>query len=111
MMGHPLTLQNFLMRSRDFFGKKEIVSRELDGTLFRYTYREFYERVCRLAHALEELGVGKGDRVGTFGWNTHRHLELYFTPCMGAVYHTINIRLFPEQIAYIINHANDSSLH
>jgi fatty-acyl-CoA synthase len=110
MMGHPLTLQNFLMRSRDFFGKKEIVSRELDGTLFRYTYREFYERVCRLAHALEELGVGKGDRVGTFGWNTHRHLELYFTPCMGAVYHTINIRLFPEQIAYIINHANDRVL-
>jgi fatty-acyl-CoA synthase len=111
MMEHPLTLQNFLERGRKLFGKKEIVSREADGTLFRYNYREFYDRVCQLANALEELGVKKGDRVGTFAWNTHRHLELYFAPpCMGAVYHTINIRLFPDQIAYIINHADDKVL-
>ena len=111
MMPYPLTLQNFLERSRKFFAKKEIVSREDDGSLFRYNYSEFYKRVCQLANALNELGINEGDRIGTFAWNTHRHLELYFAPpCMGAVYHTVNIRLFPDQIAYIINHANDKVL-
>ena len=79
--------------------------------MFRYNYSKFYKRVCQLANALNELGVDEGDRVGTFAWNTHRHLELYFAPpCMGAVYHTVNIRLFPEQIAYVINHAEDKVL-
>jgi len=111
MMEYPLTLQNFLERARKLYRKKELISREEDGSFFRYNYGEMYDRVCQLANALEELGVGEGDRVGTFAWNTHRHLELYFAPaCMGAVYHTVNIRLFPEQIAYIINHANDKVL-
>jgi len=111
MMEYPLTLQNFLERARKLYRKKELISREEDGSFFRYNYGEMYDRVCQLANALEELGVGKNDRVGTFAWNTHRHLELYFAPaCMGAVYHTVNIRLFPDQIAYIINHANDKVL-
>jgi fatty-acyl-CoA synthase len=106
-----LTLLNFLQRARKLFGKKEIVSREEDGSIFRYTYADFYKRVCQLANALEELGVGKGDRVGTLAWNTHRHLELYFAPaCMGAAYHTINLRLSAEQITYVINHAEDRVL-
>ncbi len=106
-----LTLLRILLRAKNYFGKKEIVSREEDGSIFRYTYSDFYRRVCQLANALEELGIGKGDRVGTLAWNTHRHLELYFAPpCMGAAYHTVNLRLSPEQIAYVINHAEDRVL-
>jgi len=80
--------------------------------LFRYTYRDFYERVVRLGNALARLGIQKGDRVATFAWNHHRHLEAYFAiPCMGAVLHTVNIRLSPEHIVYIIlNHAEDQLL-
>ncbi len=106
-----LTLLRILERAKNLFGKKEIVSKEEDGSIFRYTYSQFYKRVCQLANALEELGVGRGDRVGTLAWNTHRHLELYFAPpCMNAVYHTVNLRLSPEQIAYVINHAEDKVL-
>ncbi len=106
-----LTLLKILNRARDFFGKKEIVSKEEDGTIFRYSYSDFYRRVCQLANALEELGIQKGDRVGTLAWNTHRHLELYFAPpCMNAAYHTVNLRLSPEQIVYVINHAEDRVL-
>jgi fatty-acyl-CoA synthase len=73
-----------------------------------YTYEDFAERVQRLARALRAMGIGPGDRVATFAWNSHRHLELYFAvPCLGAVLHTVNIRLFPEQIAYVVNHAKD----
>src|SRR4030088_334840 len=67
-----------------------------------------YEAVDRLARVLERLGVGQGDRVGTFAWNNQRHLELYFAvPCTGAILHTLNIRLFAEQLTYIVNHAED----
>jgi len=88
---------------------REIVSKLDDGTTFRYTYADFGKRVAQLAHALVELGVKPGDRVGTFGWNTHRHMELYYAvPMIGAVLHTINIRLFPEQVVWVIDHAGDS---
>jgi fatty-acyl-CoA synthase len=107
MMDYPLTLQGLLDRSRRLFSKKEIVTRTEHG-LHRYTYRDFYERTHRLAAALSALGVKKGDRVATFAWNHYRHLEAYFAiPCMGAVLHTVNIRLFSDQIAYIFNHAED----
>ncbi len=108
---NDLTLLRILNRAKNLFGKKEIVSKEEDGSILRYTYSQFHKRVCQLANALEELGIGKGDRVGTLAWNTHRHLELYFAPpCMNAVYHTVNLRLSPEQIAYVINHAEDKVL-
>ena len=110
MMPYNLNLLSILKRSKELFPKKEIVSKEEDGQLFRYNYREFYKRVCRLANALEEFGVKEGDRIGTLCWNTHRHLELYFSACMGAVYHTVNLRLSAEQIAYVINHAEDKVL-
>ncbi len=106
-MPYPLTLTTMLQRSRWLFPKKEIVSRDYPG-IHRYTYEDFYGRTARVAHALDRLGVRRGDRVGTFGWNTHRHLEAYFAvPCMGATVHTLNIRLFTEQLVYVVNHAED----
>ncbi len=107
MMVSPLLLRHFLTRSRQFFAGKEIVSRDYGG-LFRYDYGRFYDRTARLANVLGGLGVGPGDRVGTLAWNNHRHLELYFAvPCSGAVLHTLNIRLFRDQLVYVINHAAD----
>jgi acyl-CoA synthetase (AMP-forming)/AMP-acid ligase II len=89
-------------------GSRTVVSRLDDGTTFRYTYADFGKRVAQLAHALVELGIGPGDRVASFGWNTHRHLELYYAvPMIGAVLHTVNIRLFPEQVCWVFDHAGD----
>ena len=110
MMNYPLLVPKILERARTFFPDKEIVTRVGEGT-HRYTYRDLAGRVARLANALSGLGVGPGDRVGTFAWNTYRHLEAYFAvPAMGAVVHTINIRLSPEDLVYIINHAGDKVL-
>ncbi len=107
MMNYPLLIKTILNRASDLFPEKEIFSRCHDHD-FRYTYGEFYERVCRLANILKQLGIGKGDRVGTFAWNTHRHMELYFAiSCSGAVLHTLNIRLFAEHLKHIISHAGD----
>lgn len=107
MMDWPLTLHHFLDRAARLFPRKEIATRTAAG-MHRYTYADFHQRVHRLAHALNRLGIGRGDRVATFAWNTYRHLEIYFAaPCMGAVLHTLNIRLAPDQLIYIINHAED----
>ena len=107
MPDYPLTLQHFLWRSTTLFPTKEIVSRRETGS-HRYTYADFGRRVAQLAHAIRELGVGPGDRVGTLAWNNYRHLELYFAvPCSGAVLHTLNPRLFPEHLEYVINDAED----
>lgn len=107
MMQNPLLITNFMNRAARLFAKKEIVSVYGDST-FRYTYGDWYRRICRLARALESLGIGKGDRVASFSLNNHRHLELYFgVPCMGAVLHTLNVRLSQEHLIYIINHAED----
>ena len=77
-------------------------------TVQRASFAELSERVDRLARALQRLGIEQGDRVGTFAWNNQRHLELYFAvPCIGAVLHTLNIRLFDDQLIYIVNHAED----
>jgi fatty-acyl-CoA synthase len=107
MMDYPLTLQMIFERGTRLFPEREIVTGGLTGQ-HRYTYREFGQRVHRLANALKDLGLKPGDRVGTFGWNHHRHLELYFgVPMQGAVLHTLNIRLFHDQLTYIVNHAED----
>ena len=88
---------------------REVVSRNDDGSIFRYTYADFGKRVAQLAHALVELGVKPGDRVASFAWNNHRHLELYYAvPMIGAVLHTTNIRLFPEQVCWVFDHAGDT---
>jgi fatty-acyl-CoA synthase len=87
--------------------RKQIVSR--DGPeIRRFTFAEFGKRVAKLANALRTLGVQPGDRVASFAWNGHRHLELYYAvPMIGAVLHTVNIRLFPDQVAFILDHADD----
>lgn len=110
MMDYPLLIKTILNRASELFPENEIFSRCLDHD-FRYTYGEFHERVCRLANILKQLGIGKGDRVGTFAWNTHRHMELYFAiACSGAVLHTLNIRLFSGHLEHIINHAGDKAI-
>ncbi|MDD2921590.1 MAG: long-chain fatty acid--CoA ligase [Anaerolineales bacterium] len=110
MMDYQLTITSLLERARRLFPKKEIVTKA-GPSLERFTYAEMVERVGRLANALEKLGVRRGDRVATFAWNNARHLEIYFAaPCMGAVLHPINLRLPGDQIAYIVNHAEDKVL-
>src|SRR2546421_10906697 len=107
MPDFPLTLQHFLWRSTTLFPTKEIVTRRDTGR-HRYTYADFGGRVAQLAHGLKDLGVRAGDRVGTLAWNNYRHLELYFAvPGAGAVLHTLNPRLFPEHLAFVINDAED----
>jgi len=108
MMNYPLTLTHILERAAKLYARKEIASRMPDGGMHRYTYADFQRRVHRLAHVLRQLGIQEGDRVGTLCWNSSRHLELYFAvPCSGAVLHTLNLRLSPDQLAFIINHAED----
>jgi fatty-acyl-CoA synthase len=111
MMDFPLTLTHFLERARTFHGASEVVSRRPDRSLHRYTYADFHRRVSRLAHALTRLGVKPGDRVASLCWNHHQHLELYFAvPAMGAVIHTLNLRLHPNDLGYIAHHAKDRVL-
>jgi fatty-acyl-CoA synthase len=107
MMDYPLTLQHFLERAGRLFPDKEIVTRIAGGT-HRYRYRDYYGRTHRLAHALQQMGIERGERVATLSWNTHQHMELYFAiTCYGAVLHTLNLRLSPDDLAYIITHAED----
>jgi len=109
MMQFPLTLVHLFDRARKYFAANEIVSRRPDKTIQRSTYGEFHRRAQKLANALTRLGVKPGDRVATLAWNHCRHLEAYFAvPICGGVLHTLNPRLSVQDIAYIINHADDS---
>jgi fatty-acyl-CoA synthase len=111
MMNFPLTLTHILERAGSLFGDSEIVSRMPDKSLHRYTYRDFHRRACALGGALQKLGLQKGERVATLMWNHYAHLETYFAaPCAGGVLHTLNLRLHPDDIAYIANHAQDRFL-
>ncbi len=108
MMDVPLLISSLIRHADRYHGDTEIVTRTVEGPIHRYTYGEAHRRARQLANALTSLGVRQGDRVATLAWNTHRHFEIYYaTSGMGAVCHTINPRLFPEQIAYIANHAED----
>ncbi|MEO8970245.1 MAG: long-chain fatty acid--CoA ligase [Ktedonobacteraceae bacterium] len=107
MMDFPLTLQHAYNRAVSLYARKEVVTRT-DYGMHRYTYKEWGARTAQLANALHNAGVVEGERIATFGWNTYRHLELYYAiPCIGAVLHTLNIRLFAEQLVFIINNAED----
>jgi fatty-acyl-CoA synthase len=108
MMSVPLSIPSLLRHAALNHGDTEIVSRRCEGDIHRYNYREAHSRAKKLANALERLDVRRGDRVATLAWNGYRHFELYYAVSgMGAVIHTVNPRLFPEQIAYIVNHAED----
>ena len=108
---YQLTLPAVLRRAETLHGPKEIVTRKPDKGFHRYTYANFVGRAKRLAVALGGLGLEKGDRVATLAWNSYQHLEAYFgVPCSGAVLHTINPRLSADDIAYIVNHAEDRVL-
>ena len=107
MQDRPLTITNIFEHGRRVHSDSEVVTFMGEGSR-RASYAEVGNRAELLAAALKRLGVKEGDRVGTFAWNTQEHLEAYFAiPCMGAVLHTLNLRLFPEQLSYIINHAED----
>ena len=109
MMQDPLTLVHFFDRARKYFAATEIVSRRPDKSIQRSTYGDFHRRAQKLANALTRLGVNPGERVATLAWNHGRHLEAYFAiPLCGGVLHTLNPRLSVQDIAYIINHADDS---
>jgi 3-(methylthio)propionyl---CoA ligase len=111
MMDRPLLVSSVIDYAAEVFPNVEIVSQTVEGGLHRYGYAQARQRIGRLANALLQLGVKPGDRVATLAWNGYRHFELYFAISgIGAVCHTINPRLFPEQITYIANHAGDSML-
>jgi len=111
MMDFPLSIPHILERAGKLFPRVEVVSRLPDKSLHRYTYGDFYKRSKALAEALIKLGLKKGDRVGTLMWNHYAHLEAYFgVPITGGVLHTLNLRLHPTDIAYIINHGGDRFL-
>ena len=111
MMDQPLLISGILEFAARHYGATEIVSRRVEGDLHRYTYRDCARRARQLANALAALGIGMGERVATLAWNGYRHLELYYgVSGSGAVLHTINPRLHPEQVAYIVNHAEDRVL-
>ena len=111
MMDSPLMITSLIEYAARNHGDTQIVSRRAGGDLHRYDYAHCYQRTCQLAHALRALGIAHGERVGTLAWNGYRHLELYYAISgIGAVCHTINPRLFAEQLVYIIKHAADRVL-
>jgi fatty-acyl-CoA synthase len=111
MMHQPLLISSLIRHADRYFGDTEIVSRRVEGDIHRYTYRDCHRRARQMARTLGEFGVKIGDRVATLAWNGYRHMELYYAISgSGAVLHTINPRLHPEQVAYIVNHAQDQYL-
>ena len=111
MMDRPLLVSSVIDFAAETYPDVEIVSQTVEGGLHRYGYAAARERIGRLANALLGLGIKPGDRVATLAWNGYRHFELYYAIAgIGAVCHTINPRLFPEQITYIANHAEDTAL-
>ncbi|HUH85250.1 MAG TPA: 3-(methylthio)propionyl-CoA ligase [Stellaceae bacterium] len=111
MMDRPLLIGALIRYAAEYHGDTEIVTRTTEGPIHRYNYVEAERRAKQLAKAMMRLGVGMGDRVATIAWNNHRHYELYFgVSGIGAVCHTINPRLFADQLRYIVNHADDKLL-
>src|SRR5437660_8684761 len=111
MMDFPLTLATIFRRAETLSPEREIVSRRPDKTIDRYTYGTFAHRTRQLVRVLQKLGVRTGDRIATLCWSHSQHLEAYFAaPLSGAVLHTLNLRLHPDELAYVINHAEDRVL-
>jgi 3-(methylthio)propionyl---CoA ligase len=111
MMDRPLLISSLLEHAAEVFSSVEIVTRTVEGPIDRYTWRDARKRSAQLAQALRGMALHDGDTVATLAWNTHRHLELYYgVSGMGAVVHTINPRLHPTQLVYVLNHAQDRAL-
>src|SRR5208337_4698735 len=111
MQDWPLLVHKILDHAALNHGDREVVTRSVEGPIRRTNYRAIHARARRVAKALEKNGVKLGDRVATLAWNTDRHLESWYgITGLGAVYHTLNPRLFPDQIVYIANHAEDRPL-
>jgi len=109
MMDMPLLISDLIRHADRHHGNTEIVSKTVEGGMHRYTYRDAHKRARQLAKALQALGVKMNDRIGTLAWNGYRHFEIYYAVAgIGSIIHTINPRLFPDQISYIANHAEDS---
>ena len=108
MMDYPLTVTSLMRHVDAQHGASEVYSLTVENPAHRTTYSEIFRRCAQLANALRRLGLNPGDRVATLAWNDYRHMELYYAvSCMGGVLHTVNPRLFPEQLQYIVNHAED----
>lgn len=109
MMQRPLLISEILTYASEAHPNSEIISARTEGDIHRQNYRETAARVAQLAHGLDKIGVKHGDRIATMAWNTYRHFEIYYgVSGIGAITHTINPRLSPEQLIYIVNHAEDS---
>ena len=108
MMDYPLTLDAILEHARRFYPEKRILTKLPSGEMHEYDFLTLYKRSKKLANVLGKLGIKPGDRVGTFSWNNYQHMEMYYgIPCSGAVCHTLNIRLSPEELGFVIDHAED----
>ena len=111
LQDYPINLISILQHAARWHGRQEIVTNTVEGGLHRQTYADTFHRATRLASRLKEKGVKEGDRIGTLAWNTHRHMEVWYAVSgQGAICHTINPRLFADQIEYIVNHAEDKVL-
>ncbi len=110
-INYQLNVTNIIKHGARNFGRQEIVSRKHDGTIFRYTYKDAYERCTRLANSLNSIGLGVGDKIGVLAWNTYEHYEIYFSiPGTGAVMLLLNLRLAPQELSYVVNHAETKFL-
>src|SRR5262245_46297240 len=111
MMQQPLLISSLIVHADRHHGSTEIVSRRVEGDIHRYTFRDCHRRSRQMANALARLGIRQSDRVATLAWNGYRHMELYYAVSgSGAVLHTMNPRLHPEQVVYIADHAEDQVL-
>ena len=108
---YQLNAINLIKQGIRNFSRQEIVSRKMDGTLFRYTYKDAYDRMQRLANGLESIGVKIGDRIGVLAWNHYQNYEIYFgLPGIGAAMVTLNLRLSPQDLSYVVNHSGTSMI-
>ena len=111
MQDWPLLVGRFMDYADTNHPRVEVVTKAVEGGIHRYTYADMHLRTRKLAQALKRLGINQGECVGTLAWNTYRHVETWYAAAgIGSIYHTINPRLFPEQLTYIVNHAEDKVL-
>jgi len=111
MQEWPLLVHKIIDHAALYHGEREVVTRSVEGPIVRTDYRQIARRSRQMAHALDRAGFTLGDRIATLGWNTARHMEAWYGIAgIGAIYHTLNPRLFPDQLAYIVNHAEDAAL-